>query len=43
MVDLAKLGFSELDHNNRILFVTIYSDVMIQLYIADFRQAELKK
>lgn len=42
MVDLAELRFSELDHNNRILFVTIYIDVMFQLYIVDLRQAELK-
>ena len=37
-------GFLKLrfEHNNRVLFITIYSEVIIQLYVADFHQTKLK-
>lgn len=37
-----KLRFSELEHNNRILFATIYSEVIFQFYVADLCQTKLK-
>lgn len=37
--DFLKLRF---EHNNRVLFITIYSEVIIQLYVADFHQTKLK-
>lgn len=37
-----KLRFSQLEHNNRILFATIYSEVICQFYVADLCQTKLK-
>lgn len=42
MSDFLKPKFSELDHNDQILLITIYDEVMFQLYVVDLHQAKLK-